>query len=281
MVSAHDWMLSAALATGAAAVVLFVLGCFAIIRRRTAEAPLVRRRAAKRKVPAQATLALVLAAAAMAVAVAGGPTAMAAAAFAGALAGWFLPVLLRRMRLSKTVKTQERQIPPALDLLANGMRAGMSFVQAWGFAASQTPAPFGDEMVATKREIDLGLPLEKALEHLRGRVESEDMDLTVASIRLTLSTGGDLPKGLAIIAATVRARAAMRRRIAALTAQGRLEAGLVAVVPLAMLAVTYSINPEQTSLLWTTGWGWTLLIVLGVMDVLGFFAIQWICAVKM
>ena len=73
----------------------------------------------------------------------------------------------------------------------------------------------------------------------------------------------------------------MRRRINALTAQGRLEAGLVAVVPLAMLGITYSINPAQTSLLWTTTYGWILLVVLGTMDVLGFFAIQWICAIKM
>jgi tight adherence protein B len=280
MAGANDWMLSAALATGACAAMSLFLAVCAVVRRNGAEAPLVRHHA-RRKRPVQALAALLLAAAGMAVALPGGPVAMAGGAAAGALAGWFLPVLFRRMRLSKMVKTQENQIPPALDLLANGMRAGMSFVQAWGFAASQTPAPFGEEMVATKREIDLGLPLEKSLENMRRRVESEDMDLTVASIRLTLSTGGDLPNALAIIAATVRARAAMRRRINALTAQGRLEAGLVAIVPLAMLGITYSINPVQTSLLWTTGWGWFLLIALGAMDVLGFFAIQWICAIKM
>jgi tight adherence protein B len=273
-------MLSAALAACAGAVSMLVLAVFSLVRRRQAQALRVRRKTAG-KHAAQLLAALVFASVAMALALPGGRFAMAGGALAGALAGWFLPVFLRHLRHSRQIKSQELQIPPALDLLANGMRAGMSFVQAWGFAASQTPAPFGEEMVATKREIDLGLPLEKALENLRRRLESEDMDLTVASIRLTLSTGGDLPHGLAIIASTVRARAAMRRRISALTAQGRLEAMLVAMVPVAMLGITYSINPEQTSLLWTTGTGWMLLIALGVMDVLGFFAIQWICAIKM
>jgi len=279
MQPAHDWMLPAALAAAAAAATMLALALFSWLRRRE-EGVSAPRRDGGRKHSAQLLLALLLAAFAMAAALPGGPAAAIAAVCAGALAGWFLPVWFRRWSRARSLKTREAQIPPALDLLANGMRAGMSFVQALGFAASQTPAPFGDEMIATKREIDLGLPLETALEHLRRRVGSEDMDLTVASIRLTLSTGGDLPHGLAIIAGTVRARAAMRRRIAALTAQGRLEAMLVALVPVAMLAVTYSINPKQTSLLWTTSWGWMLLVALGAMDVLGFFAIQWICAIR-
>jgi tight adherence protein B len=210
----------------------------------------------------------------------GGPAAAFAAMAVGGIAGWNLPRLLENFRAKRLRGVRERQIPAALDLLANGMRSGMSFLQAWSFASMQTPDPFGGEMGETAREIQLGRQVEEALENLRRRVDCEDMDLTVAAIRLTLATGGDLPKGLSTIAGTIRDRAQMRGKIDSLTAQGRLQAVLVAGIPLIMVFVTYAVDPVRTSLLWTTTYGWILMGILGVMDVIGFFAIQWICSIK-
>ena len=210
----------------------------------------------------------------------GGPFAILAAGIVCGLVGWFLPPFLKHMRRGKAYQIRERQIPPALDLLANGMRAGMSFLQAWTFATRQTPDPLGTEMNTTLNEIQLGRPMEEALDRLRVRIRCEDMDLTVSAIRLTLQTGGDLPKGLATIAGTIRARAIMRAKIDSLTAQGRLQALLVAAIPVVMVFVTYAIDPARTSLLWTTAYGWILLAALAVMDILGFLTIQWICKIK-
>ena len=55
---------------------------------------------------------------------------------------------------------------------------------------------------------------------------------------------------------------------------------LVAGIPLIMVFVTYAVDPARTSLLWTTTYGWILMGILAVMDVIGFFAIQWVCAIK-
>lgn len=214
------------------------------------------------------------------VAHAGGIFAILAAGIACGILGWFAPALYRHVSRGKAILLRERQIPPALDLLANGMRAGMSFLQAWTFATRQSPDPLGAEMATTLNEIQLGRPMEEALERLRQRIPCEDMDLTVSAIHLTLQTGGDLPKGLTTIAATIRARAVMRAKIDALTAQGRLQALLVAAIPVVMVFITYAVDPIRTSLLWTTAYGWMLLAVLGVMDILGFFTIQWICKIK-
>ena len=210
----------------------------------------------------------------------GGVFAMLAAAILCGLFGWFFPILLDHFSHGKAVQLRERQIPSALDLLANGMRAGMSFLQAWTFATHQTLDPLGSEMNTTLNEIQLGRPMEEALERLRSRVRCEDMDLTVSAIRLTLQTGGDLPKGLTTIAGTIRARAVMRAKIDALTAQGRLQALLVAAIPVVMIFITYAVDPVRTSLLWTTAYGWILLAVLTAMDILGFLTIQWICKIK-
>lgn len=210
----------------------------------------------------------------------GGLFAILPAAILCGFLGWFLPAILQHFRRGKAVQIRERQIPAALDLLANGMRAGMSFLQAWAFATRQTPDPFGAEMNTTLNEIQLGRPMEEALDRLRLRVRCEDMDLTVSAIHLTLQTGGDLPKGLATIASTIRARSVMRAKIDALTAQGRLQAILVAAIPVVMGFVTYAVDPIRTSLLWTTAYGWILMSILAVMDVLGFLTIQWICKIK-
>ena len=228
----------------------------------------------------QTLYALVLALLGALLAHRGGVFAMLAAGIVCGLAGWALPAFLLRLSRGKAYQRRERQIPPALDLVANGMRAGMSFLQAWTFATRQTAEPLGSEMSVTLNEIQLGRPLEDALERHRQRVRCEDMDLTVSAIRLTLQTGGDLPKGLATIAGTIRARAIMRAKIDSLTAQGRLQALLVAAIPVVMVFVTYAIDPARTSLLWTTAYGWILLAALAVMDILGFLTIQWICKIK-
>lgn len=249
-----------------------------LARARAAESPQPAARSARRnpQAPAAALGALL----GGLLAHAGGFFAILAAGIVCGILGWFAPPVYQRFSRGKALLLRERQIPPALDLLANGMRAGMSFLQAWTFATRQSPDPLGAEMATTLNEIQLGRPMEEALERLRQRVRCEDMDLTVSAIHLTLQTGGDLPKGLATIAATIRARSVMRAKIDALTAQGRLQALLVAAIPVVMVFVTYAVDPVRTSLLWTTAYGWILLSVLAVMDVLGFLTIQWICKIK-
>lgn len=258
----------------------FLLGTalFSALGQRAEKAALQRRAPSSRgtRVRWMAAAALL----AMLPALRGGAAAALAAMAVGGAAGWNLPRLVEHFRAKRRRGVREKQIPAALDLLANGMRSGMSFLQAWSFASQQTPDPFGGEMSETAHEIQLGRPMEEALENLRRRVDCEDMDLTVAAIRLTLATGGDLPKGLATIAGTIRDRAQMRGKIDSLTAQGRLQAVLVAGIPMIMVFVTYAVDPVRTSLLWTTTYGWILLGILGVMDVIGFFAIQWVCAIK-
>lgn len=266
------------LGMGGLAAFLAGTALFSALRTRAEKAELQRRAASSRGTRARwmaagAVLALLPA-------LRGGAAAALAAMAVGGAAGWNLPRLVGHFRAKRRRGVREKQIPAALDLLANGMRSGMSFLQAWSFASQQTPDPFGGEMSETAHEIQLGRPMEEALENLRRRVDCEDMDLTVAAIRLTLATGGDLPKGLATIAGTIRDRAQMRGKIDSLTAQGRLQAVLVAGIPLVMVFVTYAVDPVRTSLLWTTTYGWILLGILGVMDVIGFFAIQWVCAIK-
>jgi tight adherence protein B len=266
------------LGMGGLAAFLAGTALFAALRSRAEKAALQRRTPSSRgtRVRWMAAAAVL----AMLPALRGGAGAALAALVVGGAAGWYLPGLIDRFRAKRRRGVREKQIPAALDLLANGMRSGMSFLQAWSFASQQTPDPFGGEMSETAREIQLGRPMEEALENLRRRVDCEDMDLTVAAIRLTLATGGDLPKGLATIAGTIRDRAQMRGKIDSLTAQGRLQAVLVAGIPLIMIFVTYAVDPVRTSLLWTTTYGWILMGILGVMDVIGFFAIQWVCAIK-
>lgn len=267
-------LLAFALLGGSLAIFIFVMVLFSLLNIRREAEPV---RAKGSRMRMYALMGMVVAAF---IAHSGGIWALLVAAGVGAAAGYLLPRALSRMRGNRLQKDREKQIPASLDLLANGMRSGMSFIQAWTFASQQTPEPFGADMANTLNEIQLGRPMEEALENLRRRVDSEDMDLTVASIRLTLATGGDLPKGLATIAGTIRSRAMMRGKIDALTSQGRLQALLVAGIPLIMVFVTYAVDPERTALLWTTTYGWILMAVLAIMDIIGFFAIQWICTIK-
>lgn len=195
-------------------------------------------------------------------------------AAAAAIAGMILPGRwLNRLRLRRQQRF-DVQLPDALLALAGGLRAGSSVQGAVGHVVSEADAPLGQELGLMLRQQRLGVSFEDALLNLQERLPTEATVLLVSSLRIASDTGGNLADALERIASTVRSRLHMEGRIRALTAQGRLQALVVGLLPALLLLVLHKLEPEAMAELWRTPMGWATLAILVMMETCGLWLIR-------
>ncbi|RDV84060.1 type II secretion system F family protein [Ammonifex thiophilus] len=161
----------------------------------------------------------------------------------GAALGGLVPLFylryLRRQRLARF----QSQLPDALSLMANTMRAGFGLLQAMDVVRREMPPPISQEFGRALTELGLGMGVEEALERLSHRVPSEDLDLAVTAVIIQRQVGGNLAEILDSIAATIRERVRLKGEIRALTAQGRISALIIGLLPLVLALILSLINP--------------------------------------
>ena len=179
------------------------------------------------------------------------------------------PTLYLRMALGRRSDKMREQLPEVLTIMASSLRAGHSFLQALDTVAREIPAPANVEFQRLVAEIRLGRPAEDALEALADRVGSPDFRWAVLAVNIQREVGGNLAEILDNVADTLRERATMRRQIKVLTAEGRLSAWVLALMPFALALYMFAVNPDYISLLFTSQIGLIMLGVGGVLLVLG------------
>jgi tight adherence protein B len=186
--------------------------------------------------------------------------------------------VLQRMRQSRLDKF-EQQLPDALLMLASGMRAGASLTIATQQLVRESEAPIAQEFELMLREQRLGVALDPALENLLTRVPLQSLSLVVAAMRIANETGGGLAEALDRAAQTLRSKMAMEGKIKALTAQGKMQAWVVGMLPISLIYVLSKMEPEAMEKLWTTPIGYGTLAAIAILEFFGIVLIRKIVAV--
>lgn len=177
---------------------------------------------------------------------------------------------LRKKRLLKL----EMQLLDALLLLANGLRSGLSLMQAWSVTAKELNSPLAEEFHRVLRENSLGISLDTALMNMVERVDSKDVELVISGILIQREVGGNLAEVLDSIADTIDKRVKLRGKIRVLTAQGRLSGLIVSILPFALGAFIFIFHPEFGSILLTDSIGRMMLIGALVLLIIGVILIR-------
>jgi tight adherence protein B len=146
-----------------------------------------------------------------------------------------------------------------LQLLGTTLRSGFSILQGLDTVARQLSNPIGKEMRHVVAEARLGRSLVDALNEVAQRVRSPDFEWVVTAIGIQREVGGNLAELLDIVADTMNARARLRREARTLTAEGRIGAVVISVLPAAIGLFVYTVNPSYISPLFHTGSGEILL----------------------
>ena len=136
-----------------------------------------------------------------------------------------------------------RQLPDGIDLMVRSLRAGHPLNGAFQVIAREMPDPLGSEMGIVADAITYGDDLTDAVTAFADRAGIEDARYLAVAINIQAGTGGNLAHVLEALARVIRERFAMLRKIRALSAEGRLTAIIVSIVPLVIFVSLNAISP--------------------------------------
>jgi tight adherence protein B len=136
------------------------------------------------------------------------------------------------------------------------------------------PNPIHQEFNLVLSENKLGVSLEDAFLNLSKRIKTDDVEMFVTSVNILKETGGNLAETFDTIVTTIRERIKVQNKIAALTAQGFYQGVFVMAIPPILGVVFYQTDPEFMSPLFTTVLGWLIVMVIILLEVIGFFVIM-------
>jgi tight adherence protein B len=168
-------------------------------------------------------------------------------------------------------KKFQSQLPDTLQLLSGSLRAGYSLLQGVEAVSKEVAEPMGHELRRVITEARLGREVEDAMEAVAERMASADFAWAVMAIRIQREVGGNLSELLLTVADTMVQRERLRRDVAALTAEGRVSAIVLGLLPPGLGAVMFVINPEYTSTLFSDTMGIIMVIVAVISMLIGFF----------
>lgn len=186
----------------------------------------------------------------------------------------YLPFFIQNTLQKHRLALFEKQLPDAIDLMAGSLRAGNSLIGAFSLIGEEFPKPLSDEIGLIVREQKLGVSVDESLQNFANRMPYNSVILTVSTIRTAMQTGGELSDALNNIAKTLRNIEQAEGKIKALTAQGKMQAWVVGLMPVVLMLVLHKMEPEAMSELWSTQVGYMALGAIAILEFLGIVFIK-------
>lgn len=200
-------------------------------------------------------------------------------AFVAALPGAAFPVLLVKRAGGRRAARMNTQVVDLIDVLASSLRSGFGFLQSIELAARQQDDPLGGELKQVLREVSLGMSTEDALDRLVVRSEDQDIEMVITAVQIQRRVGGNLAEVLDNISHMIRDRTRVRGEVKTLTAQARMSAWIVGLLPIALSLIITLIQPDYIGTLFTDAVGRLLVMIAIVLQITGFILVRRIAAI--
>jgi len=190
-------------------------------------------------------------------------------ALIGTIAGAFAPRMYVKRQQKKRLQKFNDQLSDMLNLMVNGLRAGYSTMQAMEAISKELPAPINDEFRRVIQEMQIGIPMETALENLLRRIPSEDLDFVVTAINVQREVGGNLSEILDNISFTIRERVRIKGEVRVLTSQVRTSGSVLSLIPFGLTIILWFLNPDYLMSVTQGGPVCTAAIICVVLGLIG------------
>jgi tight adherence protein B len=158
--------------------------------------------------------------------------------------GIMVPIAVLQYRIDRKTKALIAQLPDALELMARGLRVGHPLNTSIASVAQEMPDPIGSEFGIIFDQINYGDDLPEAFQDFSERMDIEDLHYLSASIGIQHGTGSDLAHVVELLAKVVRSRIMLRRKVSAISAEGRISAIILSCLPVVMFGATSVLSPN-------------------------------------
>jgi tight adherence protein B len=209
-------------------------------------------------------------------AIIGQPFIMLGCAGAGMVMPWGYLYYSKWRRLGEI----QRQLPDALELIGRALRAGHALFVGMKMVGSEMRYPIAGEFQRGFDEISMGVSVPESLGHMADRVELMDVKFFVTSVNIQRETGGNLAEIVDSLGRLIRKRFELKKKVRALSADGRISAIILMSLPFGMAAIFYFINPEYLMPLFTDPMGQTMLAGAAIMMIFGGIVMKKMIAIK-
>ena len=156
----------------------------------------------------------------------------------------FIPLIVLRFLKKRRHKMFGIQLPEALELITRGLKAGHPVPVAIAMVAREMPDPIGTEFGVVADEVTYGSDLVSALQSMHMRVGHEDLPLFVTAVSIQTTSGGNLREILDGLATVIRERGKLRRKVRAISTEGRMSAYILTAVPALLMVGIMVLMPQ-------------------------------------
>jgi tight adherence protein B len=198
----------------------------------------------------------------------------------GAVLGLVAPYLQLSMQRRRRLDKIEEQLPDAIDVIKRALRAGHPFNAAIKLVAEDMDRPIAREFELTFSDLNYGNDVRRAMLGLVTRVPSVTVMALITSVLVQRETGGNLAEILDQIAKIVRSRFRFERKVRSLSAEGRMSAWVLALVPVGLVGLLSVASPDYLPVLLKNPTGHKLLYGAGILAVLGVLWIRRIIQIE-
>jgi len=182
-----------------------------------------------------------------------------------------IPTLLLRRARKRRLARIEEQLPEAADFIARALRAGHSFTNVLQIVGNELPEPLSADFRIAREEINYGVPMSEALHNMAARIPLTDLRYLIIAVLIQRETGGNLAEILTSISHIIRERLKLVAKVRVLSAEGRMSAWILGLLPLGVTGMLLLTNADYISILWTDPAGIKLLWTALAMVVIGVF----------
>jgi len=194
--------------------------------------------------------------------------------------GFGLPIVYVMRKRKQRLKMASNQLGEALGTMANSLRAGFSFMQTLNMVAKEVGDPLGPEFLKALQEINFGITVEEAFENLVNRLPDKELEIVLNTLIIQRSSGGNLAVLLETMQETIFDRCRVQDEVKTLTAQGKMSAVIITILPIALALYIKLVNPDYFQLLFSHPLGWLMVVIGSISIIMGWYFINKIVQIE-
>lgn len=184
------------------------------------------------------------------------------------------PIMKIRRDRAKRFERFEEQLPDCIDIMRRALLAGHPFTTTLKLVAEDADEPAAREFELTFSDLSYGNDVRRAMLGLLGRIPSVTVMALVTSVLVQKETGGNLAEILRQISGVIRGRFRFHRKVKTMSAEGRMSAWVLAMVPLGLFAFLSFANPTYLPMMLDDPMGQKMAVFAAVWSMIGVYVIR-------